>query len=158
MAKKQTTPPAIQLTQAGYNEIVEELEELRQKQQDAIERVSVARSHGDLSENAEYHAAKEDLTLVTARVEELEAVLHQAKVIRKSGGTKTVTVGSTVTLKHGKKSLTYQVVTAWEADPAENKISSESPLGTALLSKKVGQKVKVQVPAGEQTYEILKIQ
>lgn len=148
----------IQLTQEGYEEIVAELEDLKNKQQQAIDRVALARTHGDLSENAEYHAAKEDLSLLTARLEELESVIAQAKVIRQSKGNSSVKVGSTVTLKQGKKKIVYQVVTAWEADPGENKISSDSPLGKALLNKKVGQKLTVQVPAGEQTYEILKVE
>ena len=154
----QTTPQSIQLTEAGYEEIVAELEDLKQKQQAAIDRVALARTHGDLSENAEYHAAKEDLSLLTARLEELEAVIVQAKVIKRAKSTTSVKVGSKVTLKHDKKKLLYQVVTAWEADPAENKISSDSPLGKSLLNKKVGEKFTIKVPAGEQTYEVVKVE
>ena len=154
----QTAPQAIQLTETGYEEIVSELQDLKQKQQVAIDRVALARTHGDLSENAEYHAAKEDLSLLTARLEELEAVVAQAKVIKRPKATSTVKVGSKVTLNHDKKKLMYQVVTAWEADPAENKISNDSPLGKSLLNKKVGEKFTVKVPAGEQTYEVVKVE
>lgn len=154
----QAVPQAIQLTQAGYDEILAELEDLKQKQQYTIDRVALARTHGDLSENAEYHAAKEDLSLLTARLEELESVISQAKVIKQPKTNSSVKVGSTVTLKHDKKTLVYQVVTAWEADPAESKISSDSPLGKALLNKKVGEKFTVKVPIGEQTYEVAKVE
>lgn len=147
----------IELTQEGYDEIVAELEELKAKQQPAVDRVALARSYGDLSENAEYHAAKEDLTLLMSRIDELEDVMAQAKVITSKPSTSKVKVGSTVSLKHNNKNVTYQVVTAWEADPLENKISSESPLGKALIGKKIGDKFTIEVPAGIQEYKVLKI-
>lgn len=148
----------IELTQEGYDEIVVELKELTDKQQTAIDRVATARSHGDLSENSEYHAAREDLTLLNSRVEELQDVLARAKVIKQSSNKSTVKVGSKVTAKHNGKQVSYQIVTAWEADPMENKISSESPIGKAFLGKKQGDTIQVEVPAGSQTYELLKIE
>ena len=152
------TPNQIQLTQNGYDELVVELDELKTKRQVAVERVATARSYGDLSENAEYHAAKEDLSLIDSRIEEIEGVLSHAKVIKHSKNTSSIKVGSTVTVKHKGKNVKYQVVTAWEADPAENKISSDSPIGQSFLGKKQGDTITVAVPAGEQKYEIIKIE
>lgn len=146
----------IELTQEGYDEIVAELAQLKEKYQPAVDRVAMARSYGDLSENAEYQAAREDLTFLVARIEELETVIAQAKVI-KHHAQSIVKVGSKVTLKHKGKKLEYQVVTAWEANPLENKISSDSPLGKALLGKKQNQAFDVEVPAGTQHYEIVKV-
>lgn len=146
----------IELTQNGYDEIVAELEQLREKHQPAVDRVALARSYGDLSENAEYQAAREDLSFLVSRIEELEGVIAQAKVIKHHAQT-TVKVGSKVTLKHSGKTLEYQVVTAWEANPAENKISSDSPLGKALIGKKQGESFSIEVPAGTQKYELVKV-
>lgn len=148
----------IQLTQKGYDELVVELDELKTKRQVAVDRVATARSYGDLSENAEYHAAKEDLSLIDSRIEEIEGVISQAKVIKHSKNSTTVKVGSTVTVKHKGKKVQYQIVTAWEADPMENKISSDSPIGQSFLGKKQGNTITVAVPAGEQKYEIVKIE
>ena len=147
----------IELTQEGYDETVAELEELKAKHQPAVDRVALARSYGDLSENSEYHAAREDLSFLVSRIDELETVLAQAKVITAKPSTSKIKIGSTATLKHKGKSITYQVVTAWEADPQQNKVSSESPLGKALLGKKIGDVVTVEVPAGIQEYTVLKI-
>lgn len=146
----------IELTQEGYDEIVAELDELKAKYQPAVDRVALARSYGDLSENAEYQAAREDLSFLVSRIEELENVIAQAKVI-KHHSQSTIKVGSKVTLKHKNKKIDYQVVTAWEADPLENKISSDSPLGKTLIGKKVGEKFFIEAPAGKQTYEVLKV-
>lgn len=148
----------IELTQEGYDEIVVELSDLKIKQQAAIDRVAAARAHGDLSENSEYHAAREDLSLINSRIEELEDVINRAKVIQHAKGKNTIKVGSSVTLKHNSKSLVYRLVTAWEANPLENKISIESPIGKALMSKKQGDTIEVDAPAGKQKYDILKIE
>jgi len=148
----------IELTQEGYDDTVKELEELKAKLQPAIDRVALARSYGDLSENAEYHSAREDLSLLESRIEELEAVIMNAKVLKHSTAKSSIKVGSQVTLKHDKKTIQYQVVTAWEADPLQRKISVESPIGKALFGKKIGDKFTVEVPIGPQTYEVLKIE
>lgn len=155
-AQTATNSHKIELTQAGYDEIVAELAELKEKHQPAVDRVALARSYGDLSENAEYQAAREDLSFLDSRIEELENVIAQAKVI-KHHAQSTVKVGSKVTLKHNDKTVEYQVVTAWEANPVENKISSDSPLGKALLGKKQGEEFSVEVPAGMQHYKIVKV-
>ncbi len=153
----------IQMTQEGYEELKAELEELKQeKLPKAIDRVAQARSHGDLSENAEYSAAKEDLEFLENRIDELEDKLSRAKVVKKSKGkAKKVALGTAVTVQvNNNKEMThtYHVVSEVEADPLEHKISNESPLGKALMGKKQGQRFTITVPAGKKEYEILKIQ
>ncbi|MDP2649617.1 MAG: transcription elongation factor GreA [bacterium] len=148
----------IYLTKEGLAELKKEHEELTKvKRPDVLSRVSQARNLGDLSENAEYVAAREELSFIDGRIEELEELLKQANLISSGSTTKKVKLGSTVTLhtKGGKEMFT--VVGEWEADPTEKKISHESPLGKALLEKQVGAKVEVEAPAGKIWYTILEI-
>lgn len=147
------------LTQEGYDEIVAELSELKEKKLPvAIERVATARSFGDLSENSEYHAAREDLAFMEGRISELEVLVNKAKVVKTKKGRTTVAVGSTVTVHIGKSKHTYKIVGEWEANPAEKKISESSPLGTALVGKKVGEEIEVEAPAGKVKYKIAEIE
>jgi transcription elongation factor GreA len=148
------------LTQGGYDELVAELKQIKEeKLPKAIERVATARSFGDLSENSEYHAAREDLSFLEGRTAELEIIVANAKVIKQQKGKKTqVTVGSTVTVHIGKSKHVYQIVGEWEADPKEKKISEESPLGKALLGKKIGEEIDVNAPAGKIKYKVAAIE
>lgn len=147
------------LTQEGYDEIVAELTDFKDnKLQVAIDRVATARSFGDLSENSEYHAAREDLAFMEGRIAELEQLLSKAKVIKAKKGRSSVGVGSTVTVHIGKVKHTYQIVGEWEANPAEKKISESSPLGKALLGKKEGEEIEVDAPAGKIKYKVASIQ
>ncbi len=147
------------LTQEGYDEIVTELTELKDvKLPVAIERVATARSFGDLSENSEYHAAREDLAFMEGRISELEVLVNKAKVVKTKKGRTTVAIGSTVTVHIGKSKHTYKIVGEWEANPAEKKISESSPLGTALVGKKVGEEIEVEAPAGKVKYKIAEIE
>lgn len=147
------------LTQEGYDEIVAELTDFKNnKLQVAIDRVATARSFGDLSENSEYHAAREDLAFMEGRIAELEQLLSKAKVIKAKKGRSSVGVGSTVTVHIGKIKHTYQSVGEWEANPAEKKISESSPLGKALLGKKEGEELEVDAPAGKIKYKVASIQ
>lgn len=147
------------LTQEGYDEIVAELTDFKDnKLQVAIDRVATARSFGDLSENSEYHAAREDLAFMEGRIAELEQLLSKAKVIKAKKGRSSVGVGSTVTVHIGKTKHTYQIVGEWEANPAEKKISESSPLGRALLGKKEGEEIEVDAPAGKIMYRVASIQ
>lgn len=147
------------LTQEGYDEIVTELTDFKDnKLQVAIDRVATARSFGDLSENSEYHAAREDLAFMEGRIAELEQLLSKAKVIKAKKGRSSVGVGSTVTVHIGKTKHTYQIVGEWEANPAEKKISESSPLGRALLGKKEGEEIEVDAPAGKIMYRVASIQ
>ncbi len=146
------------MTKQGLDELKSEYEELTATKRPAVvKRLSDARDLGDLSENSEYAAAKQDLSFIDGRILELEEILHAAKIItsHKKGS---VDVGCKVTLHINGKKDVFTVVGEWEADPAEKKISHESPLGKALMGKKVGEKVEVAAPAGKILYKILHIE
>ncbi len=146
------------LTKEGLNELKAEHEALvNAKRPVAVSRLSDARSLGDLSENSEYAAAKQDLAFIDGRIAELEDILHSAKVVT-SHSKLQVDVGCKVTLHvNGKKDM-FTVVGEWEADPKEKKISHESPLGKALMGKKPGDSVEVEAPAGKILYKIVHIE
>ncbi len=147
----------IQFTADGLVEIQAELNELKGKKlTDAIERVARARDFGDLSENAEYHAAKEELSFIEGRVEELENIIAKAEVAGK-GKKGSIDIGCKVTVTVAGKEHTYEIVGEWEADPMKKKISHTSPLGQALFGKKMGDAVEFQAPAGKVIYKIKKI-
>lgn len=146
------------LTKAGLDQLKAEYEELvKVKRPAAVARLSDARDLGDLSENSEYAAAKQDLAFIDGRISELEEIIHSAKVVTNHGKSH-VDVGCKVTLHINGKSDVFTVVGEWEADPSNKKISHESPLGKALLGKKVGDKVEVEAPAGKLHYKILEIE
>jgi transcription elongation factor GreA len=150
----------IYLTKEGLTELKKEYNDLvNVKRPDVLARVTQARNMGDLSENAEYVAAREELTFIHGRVDELEVILKEAIVIRDNVKTSNhaVKLGSTVTLHSNGKKEIFTVVGEWEADPENKKISHESPLGKVLLGKKVGEKVQVQAPAGKITYAIISV-
>jgi transcription elongation factor GreA len=151
----------IYLTKEGLIDLKKEYEELSKNKRPVIlERVSQARSMGDLSENAEYVAAREELSFIDGRIDELEELLNQAVVITEShskGNSHLVKLGSTVTVNVKGKKEEFMLVGEWEADPHEKKISHESPLGKALLGKKVGEKVEVEAPAGKLSYTIVAV-
>lgn len=146
------------LTSEGLKELKKELAALVDKKRPKlIKRVATARSHGDLSENSEYTAAREDLAFVEGRVEELGELITKAKVIQNKKGVSEVKLGCKVTVKVNGKKQTFEVVGEWEADPLEQKISHTSPLGQALMGKKKGDKIEIEVPAGKVKYHIQKI-
>lgn len=142
-----------QLTSEGVAELNAELKELKEKQIEVIEAIKMARDQGDLSENAEYHAAKEEQERIENRTAEVEHILANTEVIKRAPKG-SVGIGTTVTLKNGKKTVEYHIVDSVEADPLEAKISDESPIGKALLGKKVGESIEIELPAGKTTYEI----
>lgn len=145
-------------TSDGLKELKEELKTLKEERlPQLIERVAVARSHGDLSENSEYAAAREDLSFVEGRVEELENLISKAKLIKSKKTKDEVKLGCRVTVGVNGKEQTFEVVGEWEADPMEQKISDTSPLGKALMGKKKGDKVEIEAPAGKVTYQVKKI-
>jgi len=148
----------VQITKEGHLELTRELKELQQiKLPEAIERVSKARSLGDLSENFEYHAAKEDHATMVGRIEELADIIKRAQIIRKATNKSSINIGNQVHVTVKGSDHVFTIVGKWEANPAEKKISNESPLGKALLGKKVGEKVSVEAPAGTIIYHIKKI-
>jgi transcription elongation factor GreA len=145
-----------QITNAGKAELEAELEALKGRRGEIADKIAEARDYGDLSENAEYDTAREDQALVESRIAEIEDILANAEIIKGSNGSH-VGVGSTVELKSGSKSVTYTVVGPVEADPLEGKISNESPIGVALMGKKVGDSATITTPKGSTTYEIVKV-
>jgi len=150
------------LTKEGHQKLQEELEHLRTvKRQEVAERLHEAMEGGELIENAEYEAAKNEQAFVEGRIQELEALLATARVIEDNGkGKKTdlVQVGSTVTIKEGNfEPETYTIVGAAEANPREGKISNESPIGKAILNHKTGETVVVETPSGQYKVRIVKV-
>lgn len=141
------------LTQSGIDELKAELEALKVKRIETAEAIKVARELGDLSENAEYQSARQEQERNDGRIDEIEHILANVEVIM-ANKSKSVGLGSTVTLKGGKKDLVLQVVGTIEADPLAQKISDESPIGKALLGKKEGEEVEIKLPAGANTYKI----
>lgn len=144
----------IYLTKEGLDELKAEHEELtKTRRPEVLERVSAARNMGDLSENAEYTVAREELSFIDGRIDELEELLKQVVIISNNHSS-IIKLGSTVKVHTGSDKEEFTVVGEWEADPKERKISHESPLGKALLGKKVGEKVEVEAPAGKIIYTI----
>jgi len=154
--KEQAMKKEFQLTKEGVAELQAELAELKNKLVAVIEAIKNARDQGDLSENAEYHAAKEEQERVDNRISEVQHILDNAEVVAKRSKT-SVGIGNSVVLKNGGKPVTYHIVDSVEADPLEAKISDQSPIGKALIGKKVGEKVEIKLPAGVKIYEIKEI-
>jgi len=152
-----STVNKVLLTSEGYQELKDELEALQAKLPAAVERVTKAREYGDLSENSEYHAAREDLAFVQGRVEELEEVVARAKVIEDIKPNGIVDLGCKVTVHANGNEVTYVLVGEYEADPTKKKISIDSPLGQALMGKKVNEEVEFEAPVGKVIYTIRKI-
>ena len=142
-----------QITDSGRKELEKELAELKSRRGATAEKIAEARSFGDLSENAEYDAAREEQGLLETRVIEIEDILQHASIIKSADAT-VVGLGSAVELKNSDKTVTYTVVGPVEADPMEGKISDESPIGQALMGKKVGDEVTISTPKGEIVYTI----
>lgn len=145
------------LTKEGLEKLRAELEELTKvKRLEIANRIKAARDMGDISENAEYDAATQEKSFVEGRINELEEILKNAKVsaIKKDA----VYVGSKVTLRVDGQEEVYHIVGVPEADPMQRKISHESPLGAAMLGKKVGDKIAYEAPVGNLTYTILNIE
>ncbi len=137
----------------------EELKNLRDEKIPTIaKRIDDARQMGDLSENAEYHAAREEMAWVQSRVLELEYIIQNAQIISEDVHSGTINIGSTFTVEVNGKNKDFTIVGGQEADPFNGKISNESPLGMAFLGKKKGDVVEVKIPAGVQKYKIVKVQ
>jgi len=146
------------LTAEGIQTLKDELKALTTaKRAEIAERLKEAKADGDLSENAMYDAALEDQSFTEGRIAEIEHILRHAVVIAgKKGGS--VALGSTVHVELEDGQMQYMIVGSTEANPDESKISNESPLGRALLGKKPGDEVSVQVPAGTMVYKITRIE
>lgn len=151
----------IVLTPAGKIKIELELEQLRSVEMPALaERIRDARDLGDLSENFDYQDSKRQQGFIAGRIADLQAMLERARIVEESGpGSDTVGMGSTVRIRDTEfdDEFTYKLVGSYEADPANDKISSASPVGAALMGKRVGEKVNVTTPGGTMTLEILSL-
>lgn len=145
-----------QITADGKKELEQELEGLKSRRGDVADKISEARDFGDLSENAEYDAAREEQGLLETRIAEIEDILTNAEIIKMTHKS-TIGLGSRVELKTGKKVVVYTIVGPVEADPLEGKISNESPIGMALYGKKVDDKVKISTPKGDVEYTVTAI-
>lgn len=148
------------ITVVGMEQLEKELQRLKSVERPRIiQAIAEARAHGDLSENAEYHAAKEQQGFTEGRIAELEAKLSTAQVIdpKTVNANGRVVFGATLQLmdEHSSLEVTYQIVGDFEADIAQGKISISSPIARALIGKEMGDVVEVQVPGGVRSYEIL---
>ena len=150
----------ILLTAQGLEDLKKELDELKKvKLPEVMARVSKARDDGDLSENAAYQFGREEAEFLGGRIDELEEILkNSALIIPNTKNKGTVELGCKVTVATANGKSQFHVVGEWEAKPAERKISGSSPLGKALLGKKVGEKVEVEAPAGKVVYSIVSIE
>ncbi len=148
-------------TKQGYQELVEELKYLKLTRREEIkEQIAVARGFGDLSENAEYDEARTEQAKVEARIQELEALIENAEIIDETSmDTRTISLGSTVKLhdEDFDEDITYSIVGSNQADPLEQKISDQSPIGRALMGKRAGDRVSVTAPAGELHFQVLEV-
>lgn len=146
------------LTAVGHAELTVELKTLNENRSKIAEAISVARSQGDLSENAEYHAAKDEQAKNEARIEEVEYILQNSEIIQTPKSDSKVQLGSTVKLKsEDGKTKEFQVVGTVEADPLNGKISDASPIGHALMGKKEGEEVEIKTPIETSIYKVVDI-
>lgn len=148
---------AFLLTKEGVKDLETELATLIAERAPLAERIKSARDLGDLGENAEYQSAREEHDKLEGRISEIEHILRNVQLISKPKNDNKVQLGSTVKLKSDGKTKQFQVVGTVEADPLSGKISDESPIGKALLGKKLGESVEIVTPAETATYKIIDI-
>lgn len=150
----------IPMTRAGFTALDEELKHLKSVERPSVIRaIAEAREHGDLSENAEYHSAREKQSFIEGRIKELEGILSLAEVIDTSRLSGPIKFGATVTLvdEDSDEERTYQIVGEVEADIEAGKLNIRSPLARALIGKDEGDSVEVRTPGGQRSYEVLSI-
>jgi transcription elongation factor GreA len=147
----------IYVTKEGYDKLKKELDELKGvRRKEIAQRIEIAKDMGDLSENAEYHEAKDEQGFIEGRIAELEVVLPNAVIIE-AGGDGCIGVGNTVRVSAKGKEKEYTIVGANEADPIAGRISNESPLGQAFIGKCAGDTVEVKAPSGKMIYAIIEV-
>ena len=148
----------VQLTKQGYENLQKEYEQLTKvKRAHAVQRLHDARAMGDLSENSEYSAAKEELAFIEGRIQEIEELLKNVEIVQNNSHGNRITLGNHVTVQVNNQTELLQIVGEFEADPLNKKLSSLSPIGKALINKQVGEEVEIQVPDGKLKYKILEI-
>ena len=145
-----------QITEQGKGELEQELAGLKSRRGSIAEKIAEARDYGDLSENAEYDAAREAQGLLETRIAEIEDILTNAEII-KATRKQTIGLGSRVELQNGPKKVSYTIVGPVEADPLQGRISNESPIGMALFGKKVGDEATITTPKGHITYTVANV-
>ncbi len=150
----------IPLTRAGYDKLDAELKHLKSVERpEIIAAIAEARAHGDLSENAEYHSAKEKQSFIEGRIKELESVISLADVIDPSKLSGSIKFGAVVRLvdEDTDEERTYQIVGEYEADIENGRLNIKSPLARALIGKMAGDSIEVRTPGGEKSYEVLSV-
>jgi transcription elongation factor GreA len=154
---KNDQPPKIPFTLQAYQKLQQDFDRLTQERKEVMIRLQTAREMGDLSENGAYIYAKFELGSVTRQLNRLRHLLANGEVVEKKENTDVVGFGSSVTLLKDGKEVTYTIVSIHESDLAQHKLSTESPIGQAIMGQKVGKKVEVQTPAKKVEYTIVKI-
>jgi transcription elongation factor GreA len=159
MKKRNLTDNKIFLTPSGYQDLLVEYNDLTKNKRPAIVNdITKARDMGDLSENGYYHAAKEKQSFIEGRIREIEEILKKVEVIENPiKGINIVSLGSKVVVEIQSKTVEFHIVGSNEVDSALNKISHESPIGSALMGKKEGEYIEITVPAGKIVYKIIEI-
>ncbi len=150
------SPVDLKLTKEGFDNLKDELANLITRRPDVLKRMVEAREQGDLSENAGYHAAREELGYIDSRTRQVKAMLRLADVVDGDGGG-TVSFGDTVVADVDGSKMEFKIVSDLEADPAERKMSDKSPIGSALLGKAVGETAVVEIPDGRMKLKVLEI-
>lgn len=145
-----------QFTQEGFDKLKKELEAIQNRRPQVVINLSNAREQGDLSENAGYHAAKDELSQIDSRIKELKYLLRIGRVVE-SQNKEVVEFGSSVVISAGNQEMEFTIVEEMEAEPKKGKISTSSPIGKALLGKKVGDQVEIETPSGKFSYIIKNI-
>jgi transcription elongation factor GreA len=146
------------ITKQGLADLKDKLAKLEARRPEMVDRVETARQMGDLRENSEYHAAREDLTLLDTQIEELKTALANVKIVSGANGSPEVGLESLVTIRNGNgQELVYQLVGEHESDPLNRKISYTSPLGQVLMGRRVGDKVVADTPKGKVKYKIVTV-
>lgn len=161
MKAKQLPPaaviPDIPFTAEAYQKLRADFERLSTERKAVMVRLQTAREMGDLSENGAYIYAKMELGTISRQLAQLKHLLHYGKVIQKQTTQGVVQFGSTVTLQHGSRKVVYMLVSMYESNLTEHKLSMDSPLGQAMLGRNIGDEVIVKTPTAEVTYTILEI-
>jgi transcription elongation factor GreA len=145
------------LTRDGYNQLVEQLEELKKKQDHLIDQIEEVAQPDESGEDGLATQLKEELEVTNNKIDEIEDALETSEIINNKVDSDIVQVGSKVTIKISSTTKQFHIVTHLESDPATNKISDESPLGKALIGKKVNDEIEVEAPAGKITYKVVSI-
>jgi transcription elongation factor GreA len=145
------------MTQSGLEKAQVELEALTLRRKEIIEKIKAAKEQGDLKENGEYHEAKNDMAFNESKILEIEDLIRNAEVVESPTNSQFVALGSQIKVANGVGERDFLIVGPTEANPAERKISDESPLGQAFMHRSVGEEVEVETPAGVQKYTILEI-